>query len=216
MTTVAANSVCFYTKPNQEGNRACIDVDDGVETISMDLTKNGYKGLFNNKVKSIEGEGFDVNSVSHQVLAYNWGNFRRFISVAEDLNDIDISGVSSFLIVKQPTNANQVCFYPNKNFQGERHCLDAGIHNELEPHLNDNIASVLFGENVQSVKLFGRTHHRNGFLGQTKILSDSTNNLGLYNNRASSLLIELNTSPTATSSPTATPAPTPTPTPSLR
>ncbi len=135
-----------------------------------------------NRIRSL-----NVVSRSHQVILYDSPSFSgravSYMSQARALGDF--ADRTSSIEVKR-VEGECVLLYENKNYCGRTQALGAGDYDSESLLIGNNAASSIFIPPGLTVTLFDRPN----FLGEKLVLEKSVRDLGAFNDRMSSLIIE--------------------------
>ena len=166
---VAPNEICLYSEPNLGGQSRCASA--GTSGTLCSTGDVGCVDPFPGTVRSIE-----LGAQVTELELYAGANFDGYLATFFDTNlindlNLDLQGFRSFKAFPFPPsnppprapNANEVCMYTWRHFEGEVVCFPVGTQGTLcsqangntcvGPH-NEQIRSIRFGPGVTHVELY--------------------------------------------------------------
>ncbi len=183
--------ICLYTEAEYGGSESCYNIGEKVDLI--DTHNNDQfssvrvpRGLLLRYYKNSNFD--DGNSSSDERVAKE--------DIAH-LGSFD-NKISSF-VVERNVPEEQVCFYTEKNYQGEERCYDEGAEivlwgtgnseNEERSRLNDKFSSLRIGENLQ-VTIYDNSYNEAGNSDKGFLVTRDTPNNLHHDNQISSFKVE--------------------------
>ena len=171
-----SNKVCFHTDKNYSGTELC-----AIEGEAVDVYQNHLD--LNDQFSSVQVP------VGLQVIAFFDDGFHGYSRVFQestpDLGSFS-DRISSFIVQRA-----RACFYTGKQYSEVDYCVSVGdmVDLPMEPVLNNNIASVKIPAGLL-VKVFTD----DGFQGRFTWITTDTADLGDFNDRITSIIVEYDNS----------------------
>ena len=167
-------TVCFYPYTNYQGTAHCTPVGNMVD-LSGNSNDNSYQSV--SVAPGLMVKVFTDGSFE--------GRLTWFTADTHDLGDFK-NVITSFVA----EYSNEVCFYTEKNYQGEQLCAKAGENIDVwisNYHFNDKFSSVRV-----PYDLFTTVYVTDGFHGWYRTFTGDASDLSDFDNDISSFVVGFN------------------------